>query len=157
MEFTAEATDEYQAFLEAEKLINEIHNEQDSTLEGKGLVACMKSVTLNNMELDLGEDKFPKEVCRIRRSDVLMANSFSTKEGRTIHIYPQIDPHDNVTIAGDREALLILKRTIEEALTKGQATSEVVYAKDGEGYQIVVQRIDEPEEWFGKFLPYVGW
>lgn len=59
----------------------------------------------------------------------------------TLHVYGQEYPHDDVYIAGDREAISALKVACENALIfhkeKNYDNFET-YASDGEGYNVHV-------------------
>lgn len=65
----------------------------------------------------------------------------------TLHIYPQHRPHDDIIIAGNREALQHLQEAIGEALSSLSGISGLdAYCNDGEGYTIHIlatELIDE--------------
>lgn len=73
-----------------------------------------------------------------------------------LHIYGQLQWHDECYIVANRDGLACLKGSIQEALDKGES-SVAVYASDGEGYTIKV--ILNDSGWLEKFwddlaLPY---
>lgn len=59
-----------------------------------------------------------------------------------VHIYPQELWHDSAYIAGTREGLLARRRAIDSALEHDAARADV-YANDGEGYCVYVNRVDD--------------
>jgi len=55
----------------------------------------------------------------------------------TLHVYSHHHPHDDIIIAGNREALQHLQEAIGEALSSLSSTSGLdTYCNDGEGYTI---------------------
>ncbi|MBT9132882.1 MAG: hypothetical protein DDT33_01412 [Firmicutes bacterium] len=64
-------------------------------------------------------------------------------EIKLVHIYGQEAFHDEAYIVGNTEGLISVLRAIEGALKKG-ASEALVYANDGEGYQIRVILNDSP-------------
>jgi len=74
-----------------------------------------------------------------------------------LHVYPQETWHDEAYIVGDREALLILRALIDQALRPGPGTEEVeLFAGDGEGYAIHVVNLEGDEGWNKIAVPYTG-
>lgn len=61
-----------------------------------------------------------------------------------LHIYGQYEEHDDIEIAGDREALMGLKEAIDAALETKNGESEP-YTNDGEGYTIHVTMLTSDE------------
>ena len=79
------------------------------------------------------------------------------KEPAVLHVYPQGAWHDDVLIAGNRQALEALRDVVTRALEQGPDAFETVFAADGEGYRVVVRRMGEPvedPEWQSMRLPY---
>lgn len=62
-----------------------------------------------------------------------------------LHIYGQEMPHDDVRICGTREGLQNLCKAIEKALADGQSITDVLFANDGEGYEVQVYVVDNKE------------
>lgn len=64
-----------------------------------------------------------------------------------LHIYGQYEEHDDIEIAGDRQALIELRAAINTALETKNGESEP-YTNDGEGYTIHVTMLtsDEAEQ-----------
>jgi hypothetical protein len=60
----------------------------------------------------------------------------------SIHLYSQYSEHDEAFIIGTRDALIALREAIDAALEAQKATA-VVYARDGEGYDLIVQCVSE--------------
>ena len=78
-------------------------------------------------------------------------------EPAVLHVYPQGAWHDDVLIAGNRQALEGLARAVARALEQGADATEEVFAADGEGYRLVVRPVDQAwqgSEWQGMRLPY---
>lgn len=69
-----------------------------------------------------------------------------------LHIYGQAHPHDDVLIAGSREALVRLRNAIDRALAENSAASGEM-TTDGEGYAVVVIRASA-EEMSALAMPY---
>jgi hypothetical protein len=69
-----------------------------------------------------------------------------------LHVYSPSMWHDEVGIVGTRDALVLLRAAIDDALTDGQSTFET-FAADGEGYDLHVVCV-EPEDMDGVQLPY---
>ena len=67
---------------------------------------------------------------------------------KILNIYGQAYYHSDAKIIGNREGLLQLKKTIENALMHGKATTETevirtdestpLFASDGEGYEVII-------------------
>jgi len=73
-----------------------------------------------------------------------------------LHIYSQDFYHYDAYLVANREALIVLKAGIEEALSSGDIALEMS-AADGEGYKLKIQLIDKPiesEDWENAALPY---
>lgn len=79
------------------------------------------------------------------------------KDGKYLHIYAQHSPHDGGVIAGNKLALLELKRAIDKALKEGESEGDFT-ASDGEGYDLSVVKIEDNEqELFDSLeMPYVS-
>lgn len=58
-----------------------------------------------------------------------------------MHIYEQQDPHGPCMIRGNRRALEQLRAAIDLALTSASYGQTSVFARDGESYQVVVDRV----------------
>jgi len=68
---------------------------------------------------------------------------------KILNIYGQEAWHTEARIVGNREGLLVLKATIDRALTYKRATSSTdekpndgttaLFASDGEGYEVIVE------------------
>lgn len=56
-------------------------------------------------------------------------------------------------IVGDLSGLLALRKALETALSN-YAGMEEVFAGDGEGFQVVVARLDSSTDWDRMRLPY---
>lgn len=65
-----------------------------------------------------------------------------------LHVYQHNSNHRPAALVGNREGLLELRKAIDNALAAdGQtasATANVVPADDGEGYSLLVYRVDKP-------------
>lgn len=61
----------------------------------------------------------------------------------TLHIYAQEIWHDEAYIAGEREALTILRDAIDDALKKGTSSAQF-FTSDGEGFDVQIVVADEP-------------
>ena len=72
----------------------------------------------------------------------------------TLHIYGQKIWHDDVVILGDRLALETLRDAIDEAITTLAGRAEDVMVNDGEGFTVIINRIDEPELFLTVATPY---
>jgi hypothetical protein len=59
----------------------------------------------------------------------------------TIQIYPAYEFHGEVVIIATKEALENLKQAITKALEGGKSSANV-WASDGEGYQILIKKVD---------------
>ncbi len=59
-----------------------------------------------------------------------------------LHIYGQYEEHDDIEIAGDRQALIELRAAIDMALDTKNGESEP-YTNDGEDYTIRIDADDE--------------
>ena len=72
---------------------------------------------------------------------------------KILNIYGQEDNHTEARIVGNSDGLLLLKAAIERALSQGKSTTETdvkdgetaLFASDGEGYEVVVERHND--EW----------
>jgi hypothetical protein len=71
-----------------------------------------------------------------------------------LHIYGQKMWHDDVVILGDRLALETLRDAIDEALATLAGRAEDVMVNDGEGFSVIVNRIDEQSLWDTFATPY---
>jgi len=70
-----------------------------------------------------------------------------------MNIYPQIAEHTEAKIVGNKEALVLLRDAIDRAIKEGKSatpsmTEAVIFATDGEGYEIQVERM--PDSWDDK-------
>lgn len=75
-----------------------------------------------------------------------------------LHLYGQEYYHDETYIVGSREALLSLKKAIDDALETGRGTAEF-FTSDGEGFDTnIIVREDKWESpfWTSLALPYAG-
>lgn len=70
-----------------------------------------------------------------------------------LHVYSPSMWHDEAGIVGTRDAMVLLRTIIDDALANGRSTFET-FAVDGEGYSLHVVCV-EPEELDGVQLPYV--
>lgn len=61
-----------------------------------------------------------------------------------LHIYGQYEEHDDIDIAGDRQALIELRAAIDTALDTKNGES-VSYTNDGEDYTIHVTMLTPDE------------
>jgi hypothetical protein len=69
----------------------------------------------------------------------------------TLHLYAQSCEHDEAYIVGTREDLVILRDTIDRALSNKQAGRssddiEKFFTADGEGYDVYVKVVPESVE-----------
>lgn len=71
-----------------------------------------------------------------------------------LHIYGQKFWHDDVVILGDRLALETLRDAIDEAINNLAGRAEDVMVNDGEGFTVIVNRIDEPDLFNTVAQPY---
>lgn len=77
-------------------------------------------------------------------------------EEALLHVYGQAAWHDDVYIVGNRQALLALKRAIEDALT-GQKGVLNAMTNDGEGYSVIVLNLPNGQGnqvWVELAVPY---
>lgn len=56
-----------------------------------------------------------------------------------LHVYGQYREHSGATIIGTREGLAALRDAVDAALTSGTGNA-AVFATDGEGYGLIVER-----------------
>lgn len=59
-----------------------------------------------------------------------------------MHLYAQYIEHSPATIRGNVEALRKLRDAITEAIEGGTGEAKDIFASDGEGYSIEVQRVN---------------
>jgi hypothetical protein len=71
-----------------------------------------------------------------------------------LHVYSPSMWHDEGGIVGTRDALVLLRVAIDDALTNGKSTIET-FAADGEEYDLHVVCV-EPEKIVRVQLPYVN-
>lgn len=72
-----------------------------------------------------------------------MADKLNSFEDITcLHIYGQFTPHDRATIRGNRAGLVALRDALDAALGKQPTASAHVMVNDGEGYQVLVERVN---------------
>ena len=64
-----------------------------------------------------------------------------------LHVHSQSFQHDDAFLIGNKQALEILKATIEEALKTGECSLEL-YTVDGEGYDLHV--FCDDSDWQGE-------
>jgi|CXWL01.1.fsa_nt_gi hypothetical protein len=63
-----------------------------------------------------------------------------------LHIYAQNFEHDEVWVAGTRDALETLKKALETVLNTNEPTiTDDIFVKDGEGYGVVFQILDHAD------------
>lgn len=72
-----------------------------------------------------------------------------------LHIYAQSDWHGESFLVGTTHALKALRDAIDQALEKDTAVVESM-VNDGEGFDIVVARIDNQEEFDKLSVPYTS-
>lgn len=72
---------------------------------------------------------------------------------RILHIYGQGAWHEEADIVGDRAALTALRDAIDRALSEGSASTDAMVT-DGEGFPVVVIRLDDAETLARLPLPY---
>lgn len=58
-----------------------------------------------------------------------------------MHVYSQYMWHDDAVIRGTKTALSALRDAIDAAIADGEGRAEV-YATDGEGYHVVITRVN---------------
>lgn len=58
-----------------------------------------------------------------------------------LHIYPQYSHHGEARIVGDELGLQTLCAAIAHALKYGEKESEALFASDGEGYSVEVEKV----------------
>jgi len=77
------------------------------------------------------------------------------KDEKYLHIYAQHMPHQESFIVGNKEALLELRKMIDEALRE-EASERYFTSSDGEGYQAFVIKVqDDDVELFESLeMPY---
>lgn len=86
-------------------------------------------------------------------------NNNSDNSSNILHVYPQFNNHDTLTIKGTREGLLKLQKAINALVSsggrpEGVASNFTAFTGDGEGYGVTVEML--PEKAFeDQFLPYV--
>lgn len=74
-----------------------------------------------------------------------------------VNVYPQRSPHDDAFIVGNKEGLVALRSAIDEALNDpGGLGTKLSYVADGEGFVILVKRVDTWDSLDGVALPYFG-
>lgn len=71
-----------------------------------------------------------------------------------LHIHGQDYYHEPAFIVGTPESLVALKKAIDRALQKEAAISNT-FASDGEGYSLVVIKVEDTDKyWDNPLLPY---
>lgn len=72
-----------------------------------------------------------------------------------LHIFGPTYYHDHSFIIGNREALELLRKAIDDALETGSATGKTsAFAADGEGFDLCVYREEEDAFWEKALFPY---
>jgi len=71
-----------------------------------------------------------------------------------LHIYGQGAWHDPVYICGDRKGLEALRDALTKAIERGSCDNGRAIVNDGEGYQLVVRRIDGEDDLDRLAVPY---
>lgn len=74
---------------------------------------------------------------------------------KNLHVFGQWCGHDAVYVVGNLDALLALRKAVDEALNSGVGATEV-FAADGEGFEVYVARVDSSTEWESSKRPYHG-
>ncbi len=77
---------------------------------------------------------------------------------RLLHVYAQYCWHSECRIVGNRNALIVLRDAIDEALRKGKAETGAMVT-DGEGYTVEVELCDaawDSDKWERQPLPYTA-
>ena len=77
---------------------------------------------------------------------------------RLLHIHGQYIWHSECRIVGNRNALIVLRDAIDEALREGQAETSAMVT-DGEGYCVQIKLCDaawESDKWRREPLPYTA-
>jgi hypothetical protein len=75
-----------------------------------------------------------------------------------LHIYSQVDWHDEAYIVGNPAGLKALRDAIDEALSDRVGTADA-YVNDGEGFRTIIINHDKPyasEDWNKVLVPYCG-
>lgn len=72
-----------------------------------------------------------------------------------LHIYAQAHWHQDAFVIGDREGLELLRDACEIALKREPSNCAFeAMTSDGEGYAVLVARLDNEQTWEQLMLPY---
>lgn len=71
-----------------------------------------------------------------------------------LHIYAQSDWHAPAHIIGSKLSLTTLRDAINQALESGDGKCES-FTNDGEGFDAVVIRVDDPKQFVKMHVPYM--
>lgn len=74
---------------------------------------------------------------------------------KNLHVFGQWCWHDEVYVVGNLDALLALRKAIDEALNTGVGVAEAS-TSDGEGFEVYVARMDSSAAWEVTKRPYYG-
>jgi hypothetical protein len=77
---------------------------------------------------------------------------------RLLHIYAQFCWHSECRIVGNKNALIVLRDAIDEALKKGKSETGAM-TSDGEGYTVEIEMLDadwESDRWRRQPMPYTA-
>lgn len=72
-----------------------------------------------------------------------------------LHLYAQEWWHDDARIAGTKDALILLRDALNEAIENGASICEDVFTSDGEGYDVHIIEVSK-EQTTHMAVPYAG-
>ncbi len=81
-----------------------------------------------------------------------MSDAFKD-ENPYLHIFGQCQWHDEAYIVANEQALLQLKKAIEDALLNGHGYVPA-FVGDGEGFNTLIAKIDDPKDFDKLAVPY---
>lgn len=82
-----------------------------------------------------------------------MSNGGHSMNDEFMHIHAQYQWHDKAYILANKQALLNLRQAIDDALYNGCGYA-TAFTGDGEGYDVLVARINDSEKFSQMSLPY---
>lgn len=71
-----------------------------------------------------------------------------------LHIHEQEGNHEEAWIVGNRESLTALRDALTRAIDSDQPQSCISFASDGEGYHVLILRVEDQKVWDTLLPPY---
>ena len=71
-----------------------------------------------------------------------------------LHIHEQEGNHEEAWIVGNRESLTALRDALTRAIDSDQPQSCISFASDGEGYHVLILRVEDQKVWDTLRPPY---